>query len=103
MKVAVSATGPTPDSNVDPRFGRCAWFVVYDTTDGTFESIDNAASVSAASGAGVQTVSRVAQAGVKRVVTGQCGPKATQGLTSSGIEIVTGASGTVREALGVEE
>jgi len=102
MRIAVSAKGSTPDSEVDPRFGRCAWFVIYDTKSGEFESIDNSASTTAASGAGVQTASRVTQAGVNRVVTGQCGPKATRGLESSGIEIVTGASGTVREALGME-
>lgn len=101
MRIAVSAQGSTPDSQVDPRFGRCAWFVVYDTESGAFESIDNGESVSAASGAGVQTASRVTQAGIDRVLTGQCGPKATRGLAESGIEIVTGATGTVRDALGL--
>ncbi len=101
MRIAVSAEGSTPDSQVDPRFGRCAWFVVYDTESGAFESIDNSQSVSAASGAGVQAASRVTQAGVHRVLTGACGPKATRGLEESGIEIVTGATGTVRSALGL--
>ncbi len=102
MKIAVSAQGATPESQVDPRCGRCAWFVVYDTESGEFGSIDNSASVNASSGAGVQMASRVTEAGIDRVVTGQCGPKATRGLEGAGIEIVTGATGTVRSALGLE-
>jgi len=30
MKVAVSATGPTLDAEVDPRFGRCPYFGIID-------------------------------------------------------------------------
>jgi predicted Fe-Mo cluster-binding NifX family protein len=101
MRIAVSAKGSTPDSEVDPRFGRCPWFVVYDTESGAFESIDNGESVDASSGAGVQAASRVTRAGVQRVITGQCGPKAEQGLQAGGVEIVSGATGTVREALGL--
>ncbi|MCD4691141.1 NifB/NifX family molybdenum-iron cluster-binding protein [bacterium] len=99
MKIAVSATGSTPDSEVDPRFGRAPWFIVLDTETGEFTSIDNSESVAAASGAGVQAVSRVTQAGVTRVITGQCGPKSAQGLKAAGVEVVTGASGTARDAL----
>ena len=99
MKIAVSAKGSTPDSEVDPRFGRAPWFVVLDTETGEYASIDNSESVEAASGAGVQAVSRVAKAGVTRLVTGQCGPKSAGGLEVAGVEVITGASGTARDAL----
>jgi hypothetical protein len=33
MKIAVSAKGGTPESEVDPRFGRAVCFVVCDTVD----------------------------------------------------------------------
>ena len=99
MKIAASAKGSTPDSEVDPRFGRAPWFVVLDTETGEYTSIDNSESVEAASGAGVQAVSRVTRAGVTRLVTGQCGPKSAKGLEAAGVEVVTGASGSVRAAL----
>ena len=31
MKVAVSATGNNLEAELDPRFGRCQWFVIVDT------------------------------------------------------------------------
>jgi predicted Fe-Mo cluster-binding NifX family protein len=31
MKVAVSAAGSKPASQVDARFGRAPWFLLYDT------------------------------------------------------------------------
>ena len=40
MKIAVSATGPDLDAEVDPRFGRCAYFAVGDTDTMEFEFIE---------------------------------------------------------------
>ena len=31
MKIGISSTGNTMSSLLDARFGRCAYFVVYDT------------------------------------------------------------------------
>jgi predicted Fe-Mo cluster-binding NifX family protein len=33
MKIAVSAAGNTLDSLVDPRFGRCAYFIIADVEE----------------------------------------------------------------------
>ena len=33
MKIAISSSGKTLDSPLDPRFGRCAWFLVIDPAD----------------------------------------------------------------------
>ena len=33
MKVAVTASGPSLDAQVDPRFGRCAYFVFVESDD----------------------------------------------------------------------
>ena len=41
MKIAVSSSGKDLDSQVDPRFGRCAYFVIVETENMSFEAFDN--------------------------------------------------------------
>ncbi len=98
MKVAISAASPALDSDVDPRFGRCAYFVVVDPETMQFEAIDNANGPSA-HGAGIATAQMVAESGATVVLTGNCGPNAFQALEAAGIEVVTGVSGTVGQAI----
>lgn len=98
MKVAVSAAGKNLDSLVDPRFGRCQYFIIVDTETMTFEAIQNMGADSM-SGAGIQAAQEMASRGVGAVITGNVGPNAYQVLSSAGIRILIGASGTVREAV----
>jgi predicted Fe-Mo cluster-binding NifX family protein len=98
MKVAVSSSGKNLDSQVDPRFGRCAYFIVVETDDMTFEAFDNE-NLALGGGAGIQSAQFVASKGAKAVITGNCGPNAVQTLSVSQIEIFVGNSGTVREAI----
>ena len=98
MKVAVSAAGDSLDAQVDPRFGRCAYFLIIDTDTMSYEVMPNS-SAGAMSGAGIQAAEMVANTGVKAVLTGSVGPNAYQVLSSSGVQIVSGVFGTVREAV----
>ena len=98
MKIAVTSQGAGLDSPVDPRFGRCAYFVFVETDDMSFESMENS-NVSLGGGAGIQSAQLMADKGVKAVVTGNVGPNAYNTLEAAGIRIMTGASGTVREAV----
>lgn len=98
MKVAVSATGSTPDAAVDPRFGRCSTFVLVETDDMSVEAIENANS-SLGGGAGIQSARLLAQKGVKAVLTGNCGPNAHRTLRAAGIDVVVGCSGTVSDVV----
>jgi len=98
VRVAVSATGASPDSNVDPRFGRCSHFVIVDTDTGEYESMENSNAASS-QGAGIATAQMIADKQVGAVLTGNCGPNAYQTLNAAGIDVVTGVSGTVREAI----
>jgi predicted Fe-Mo cluster-binding NifX family protein len=43
MKIAVSSTGPELRDLVDPRFGRCRYYIFYDTGTGLHESKENTA------------------------------------------------------------
>lgn len=98
MKICVTSTGPSLDAPVDPRFGRCQYFVIVDSETMEYEAMPNP-SIGASGGAGIQAAQTVAGKGVGVVVTGNLGPNATQTLTASGIQMVTGASGTVRDAV----
>jgi predicted Fe-Mo cluster-binding NifX family protein len=98
MKIAVSATGPSLDADVDPRFGRCQYMVVGDTDTMQFEGMENA-SMMAGSGAGISTAQNVANMGARVVITGNCGPNAYQTLSAAGVQIITGVSGSVKQAI----
>ena len=98
MRVAVSADGPTLDSKVDPRFGRCSYFVIVDVDTLEATAIENSSAASS-QGAGIATAQMVAGHGVKAVLTGNCGPNAYQALDAAGMAVVTGVTGTVREAV----
>ena len=98
MKTAVTSKGTALDDQVDPRFGRCAHFVIVETDDMSFETLVNG-NASAGGGAGIQSAQLVADNDVKVVITGNCGPNAFRTLEAAGIQIVIGAAGTVREAV----
>ncbi|MFO7733997.1 MAG: NifB/NifX family molybdenum-iron cluster-binding protein [Candidatus Aminicenantes bacterium] len=98
MKIAVSALSPDIDDAVDPRFGRCPYFLIVDSESMEFESVQNPY-LDAPSGAGIQSGQLVASKGAQTVLTGNCGPNAYQTLTAAGVEVVTGVSGTIRAAV----
>jgi len=99
MKVVVTSSGEGLDSQVDPRFGRAAQFILVDTETGVARAVDNSAGVAAAQGAGVQAAETVSRLGAECLITGHCGPKAFRTLDAAGIAVYTGASGTVAEAI----
>ena len=99
MKVAVTSEGKEMNSQVDPRFGRAAWYVVVDSDTGESEFIDNSDVASASHGAGPQAAKRIAELGVDAVITGHCGPNAFRALNAAGIKVYTNAEGTVSDAV----
>ncbi len=100
MKVAVTASGPGPESEVDPRFGRARYILILDSESGdVLEVLDNETNMNAVGGAGVQAAQAVADRGVSWLITGNVGPRAFQGLQAAGIKVAAGAEGTVSQAL----
>jgi predicted Fe-Mo cluster-binding NifX family protein len=98
MKICITSTGPTLDSKIDPRFGRCQYFIIVDLDTLAFEAAENP-NLGAAGGAGIQSAQFISSKGVEVVITGQVGPNAFTTLQAAGIKILTGASGTVEEVV----
>ena len=94
MKMAVSSAGQSLDAQLDPRFGRCQWFLVIETDDMQFEVLENS-SANLGSGAGIQAAQLVASRGAEALITGYCGPKAVKTLQAAGIKLYQGLSGKI--------
>ncbi len=99
MKIALTSTGKTLNSQVDPRFGRAASFIIFDVETGEINVVNNTQNANLPQGAGIQAAQNVSRCGVDYVITGHCGPKAFRTLQSAGIKILVGASGTVGEMI----
>jgi len=98
MKVAVSSSGGDLDAQIDPRFGRCAYFIIVETDDMSFEVFDNE-NIALGGGAGIQSGQFVASKGAKTIITGNAGPNAVRTLSAAGVEVIVGQEGTVRKAI----
>jgi predicted Fe-Mo cluster-binding NifX family protein len=93
MKIAVASTGETMDSLVCERFGRCPYFIIFDSETGKFEAISNLGE-QMQSGAGPKAAGIVISKDAKVLLTGKVGDKAENALRKAGIRIVDGLSGS---------
>ena len=98
MKVAVSANGDQLDSAIDERFGRCAYFLIVDTEDMSFEAFSNESGIFGGE-AGIQSARFIASKGAQFLITGNCGPEAIYTLSALEIGVIWGQSGTARAAI----
>jgi predicted Fe-Mo cluster-binding NifX family protein len=97
MKICVTAMAGDLNAQVDPRFGRCKYFVFVDPDTMTFEAMPNDAI--AAPGAGTQAAQTIVNRGADVLISGNIGPNAFQVLSTAGAKIAAGAYGTVREVV----
>lgn len=98
MKICITAQGSDLESEVDPRFGRCQYFVIYDTDNLKSEFVPNQ-NKDGMGGVGVQSGQLMADKGVKVLLTGNVGPNAYTTLQAGNVEIITGVSGKVISAI----
>jgi predicted Fe-Mo cluster-binding NifX family protein len=96
MKLAISANGDLLDSGIDPRFGRCKYFIFADPDTLDFVAVLNSNN---AGGAGIAAGQIVVLHKAQAVLTGDCGPNAYQVLSAAGIDVYTGVSGKVIDAI----
>ncbi len=88
-KICITSTDPNLDSSIDPRFGRCGYFLIVDEKGKLVKAIPNDAG-QAMRGAGITAAQVVANEKVDIVITGNVGPNAYMVLTSSKIKIFSG-------------
>jgi predicted Fe-Mo cluster-binding NifX family protein len=98
MRIAISATNTSFEAPMDQRFGRCPCFVITDLDGANHDMVENI-HAERGSGAGIQAARLLIENGVSVVLTGRCGPNAVDTLAAAGVGIVTGYSGTVRQAV----
>ncbi len=92
MKIAVSSTGKTLESEVDPRFGRCSYFLIVEIENRkikNMKAIENTAKEQMG-GAGITAGEIVANEKPDAVITTNLGPRAFSVFGQFGIKIYRG-------------
>lgn len=87
MRIAITSTGNSLESTLDQRFGRCAFFVVYDTVSKAMEFIPNP-NLAMEEGAGIASVNLVASRNVSKIIAGEFGIKIKSLLDSLKIQMI---------------
>ncbi len=93
VKIAI----PSRDGAIDDHFGHCKAFAVFSVTDG---SVTELPSIPSVEGCGCKSgiAATLAKEGITHLVAGNMGEGAVRVLGSHGIEVIRGASGSVRAA-----
>lgn len=98
MKIAVLSDGPTPEAKVAYRFSSARYLLIIDSETGDYEAVPNPAGRSQ-TGAGVQAIVLAASKGAEAVLTGYANPAVASQFKASGIDVLSGITGTVADAV----
>lgn len=99
MKVAVTSKERKLESNLDERFGRAPYFIIYDLENDTYQCIDNKQNLNSAQGAGIQAAQNITNTKAEALITGNVGPKAFQVLKAAEIDIYLTQNTSIQEAI----
>ncbi len=99
MIIAVTAKEASLQSEVDPRFGRAAYFLIANSLTGEVYAHDNTEGIDAANGSGTGASQLLAEYNVDILYTGHVGPKAAEVLEKAKIAYHEHTEGTVEEVL----
>lgn len=97
-KICLTSTGPRLVDAADPRFGRCAYFIIVDGDTGEAEAVPNDARL-LGNGAGIQAAQDIVRKGAQVVITGDMGPNAYRVLAAAGVRVFVGVNGSCESSL----
>jgi predicted Fe-Mo cluster-binding NifX family protein len=101
MNIILTTVLPKIESEVDPRFGRCAYFLIVNTETLEWQAHSNPAGRSTG-GAGIRAAQFVSEQKVDAVLSGDFGPNAYTALEQAGVSMyVYGDCQTALEAIKV--
>jgi predicted Fe-Mo cluster-binding NifX family protein len=100
MKIAFTTKGKDWNSEMDPRFGRTQFFLIYDDEKDELTVSDNSEVEKDAHGAGPKTAQKLFDLGAQVLITGNGpGGNAATVLEKAGVKIYIGAGDmTIKEA-----
>ena len=87
MKTVITSSGNNLKSNFDLRFGRAAYFCIYDEESKETSFFQNE-HAEAHGGAGTKASEKMIELGVQKVISGDFGPKAKDLLDKFKIQMV---------------
>ena len=93
MKIAISSHDGKMNTPFSQRFGRCEYFLIFDTESEHWETIENPAAT-ASGGAGATVVQFLFEHDIQATITGRYGPNAFKALEAAGIQPYEAAEGT---------
>ncbi len=98
MKIMVTARGDNLDAQMDERYGRAEYFIIYDTDSDSFEAIKNPY-INDRGGVGISVAKFTIEKGVDVVISGSFGPNAQDVLKDTGIKLYSAKNATVKEII----
>ncbi len=93
MKIAFTTKGTDWDAQMDSRFGRAEYFLIYDEEEDSLTSIDNTSVADIAHGAGPRSAQKLLELRPDVLITGNGpGGNAATVLQQAKVKVYTGAS-----------
>ncbi len=100
MRIAITSQGTSLKDMMDPRFGRCKYFIVVDIENNeikNFEAVQNQGFFQA-HGAGGRAAQQIGDLGATALISGNLGPTASQVINQLGVKVYQ-ASGVVEDVV----
>lgn len=98
MVYAITVDSKDENANISPVFGRCGFFALYDSEGENLSFVENPGT-SQQRGAGISAAQTVIDNNVKKVFTGNVGPRAEAALKQGNIGIEVVKKKTVQEII----
>ncbi len=100
MRIAITSESTAGlESPVSYHFGRCPYYTIVEVEDGKVTKAKSVPNAGADGHSPGELPALIKQYGVNVLLTGGMGRRAVDFFTQYGIEVVTGAQGTVRNTL----